>query len=160
MGFTFLFFLCFLCCWPFKGFQLACVLWSIMWHVCGEFFDNRKLVSGSCRHWTRSVGSVTGHFASSVFFSVFSSAANKDCATAVDCIWLGERVRDWKERWLSVQVPIEQSSKSKPLNDSINSRLVNSLFVNSFHVSYNQAINNIVKFFSSEYKSQVTGSER
>lgn len=86
--FTFLFFLCFLCCWPFNGFQLACVLWSGIWQDLEEYFVVRGLFSISCSDWlVKLTGLVMEQFANSVFLSrVLSNAANRAWDARGGCI--------------------------------------------------------------------------
>lgn len=87
--FTFLFFLCFLCCWPINGFQLACVLWSVIWQDLEEYFVVRELFSQiSCSDWlTKLTGLVMEQFAIWVFLSrVLSNAAIRASDTRGGCI--------------------------------------------------------------------------
>lgn len=87
LEFTFLFFLCFLCCWLINGFQLACVLWSVIWQDLEEYFVVRGLLSISCWDWTKLMGLIMEQFANSVFLRrIFSNAAIRVCVASGGCI--------------------------------------------------------------------------
>lgn len=99
--FTFLFFLFFLCCWPIIGFQLACVLWSVMWHDFEEYFVVRGLFSISCSDWlTKWTGLLMEQFANSAFLSrVLSNAVIRAWEARGGCIpdtLLSDRIQESK----------------------------------------------------------------
>lgn len=109
--FTFLFFLCFLCCWPIIGFQLACALWSVIWQDLEEYFVVREFFSISCSDWlTKLTGLVMEQLANSVFLSrVFSNAAIRAWEAKGGCIpdtLLSDCLKKlWKRQFITIVHP-------------------------------------------------------